>query len=198
MSSQSLTLPFSLSYHVQITEWNPACNLDKIPTGTQWILFHFNPRYDTSSPLNAVHPSINPSACTTIHHQWSGLYLLGQAVVIRCSQSRPAAPRGWKPMLNQGAFIFHELLCNNIWAGDLCETIFFYKALAINSTPAPLDQNAKGIPVCFVDSQSDTGIFLSPPPLSLFLFANDVKIGNHFVFSVITNIWCAPSVRVVV
>lgn len=36
----------------------------------------------------------------------------------------------------------------------------------------------------------------SPPPL--FLFANDVEIGNHFVFSVIMNIWCMPSAHVVV
>lgn len=37
----------------------------------------------------------------------------------------------------------------------------------------------------------------SPLP-PFFLFANDVEIGNHFVFSVIMNIWCMPSAHVVV
>lgn len=68
----------------------------------------------------------------------------------------------------------------------------------ITSTPpTQRDQNMKGIPVCFVDSEPETGI-LSPPPPPLFLFANDVEIGNHFVFSVIMNIWCMPSAHVVV
>lgn len=41
--------------------------------------------------------------------------------------------------------------------------------------------------------------FLLHPRTPLpFLFANDVEIGNHFVFSVIMNIWRAPSGRVVV
>lgn len=35
------------------------------------------------------------------------------------------------------------------------------------------------------------------PPTTPFLFANDVEIENHFVFSVIMNIWCTPSGLVV-
>lgn len=78
----------------------------------------------------------------------------------------------------------------------LSHLFFLYKAVVITSTPPPQwDQNMKGIPVCFVDSEPETGI-LPPPPF--FLFANDVEIGNHFVFSVIMNIWCMPSAHVVV
>lgn len=35
------------------------------------------------------------------------------------------------------------------------------------------------------------------PTTTPFLFANDVEIENHFVFSVIMNIWCMPSGLVV-
>lgn len=58
--------------------------------------------------------------------------------------------------------------------------------------------DGKGIPAFFLDTQPGTGHLsypLLPPPS---LFANDTEIGNHFVFSVIMNIWRAPSGRVVI
>lgn len=86
---------------------------------------------------------------------------------------------------------------------------FLYKAAVITSTPArpslffPLwDQNTKGISylLCWIGARNRN---FSRPPTSLlpppfFLFANDVEIWNHFVFSVIMNIWCMPSGHVVV
>lgn len=91
------------------------------------------------------------------------------------------------------------------------QPIFFfsYKAAVITSTPArpslffPLwDQNTKGISylLCWIGARNRN---FSRPPTSLlpppfFLFANDVEIWNHFVFSVIMNIWCMPSGHVVV
>lgn len=83
-----------------------------------------------------------------------------------CSQIWPAAPRGWKPILNNRAFIFNELLHNGFWAGDLARpALLFYAAAVITWAPAipsslsPLwDQNTKGIPICFVDSEPKTGI----------------------------------------
>lgn len=73
---------------------------------------------------------------------------------------------------------------------------FFYKAAVITSTP---HQNRKGIPVCFCWFGARNRNFSPFHPLSLFfVFANDAEIGNHFVFSVIMNIWCVPSGRVVV
>lgn len=81
--------------------------------------------------------------------------------------------------------------------------LFFFtpptKQWLITSTPSPpLDRNTNAIPVCFVDAEPGTGISPTPPGPLPFLFANDVEIGNHFVFSVIMNIWRAPSGRVVV
>lgn len=101
-------------------------------------------------------------------------------------QSWLAAPRGWKPIQNNRAFIFIDPLCNNIWARDLARPAHgCYIAVVITATPASpspfpslWDQNTKHIPICFVDLEPGTGISLTHlPPLLFFYLLMMLKSG---------------------
>lgn len=116
------------------------------------------------------------SGLETVHHQWLRLYLLRLAMGISSasySQSWPAGPRGWKPILNNRAFIFNELLCNNIWARDLGGPVhLFYKAAVITSTSAnptlslPVGSKHEGHSYLLCWFKAKNRNFFHPPPSS--------------------------------
>lgn len=112
----------------------------------------------------------------------------------------------------QQSFHFQWAITQQHLGKGPCETsqffFIFYKAVVITSIPA-----SPSPPTPLMGSKHEGHSYLlcwfrarnrnfshPPPPSSLcrFLFANDVEIRNHFVFSVIMNIWCVPSGHVVV
>lgn len=212
-------------------QWNPACSWHKKPTQPQRILFYSfkSTLYDISSAkcvwsrsysclisrgLQTLHSrvSFHPPAYRQFIINGCGFTLLRLAMGIGSasySQSWPAAPRGWKPILNNRALIFNELLRNSIWATLRDQPVFFFikqwwlhqYQLAPSSLP-PMGSKHEGYSysLCWFRARDRNFSHPAPPSLSRshFLFANDVEIGNHFVFSVIMNIWRTPSGHVVV
>lgn len=126
---------------------DPACNWHKIPSEAQCILFHLNPCYDTSALLNVYVAGASCLISLAYKHctaeSPSILWLADSSSTMAgalppvgissasYSQSWLAASRGWKPILNNRAFIFNELLRNNIWARDLCRNRNFVQPLAL-------------------------------------------------------------------
>lgn len=126
---------------------DPACNWHKIPSEAQCILFHLNPCYDTSALLNVCVAAASCLISLAYKHcaaeSPSILWLTDSSSTMAgalrpvgislasYSQSWLAASRGWKPILNNRAFIFNELLRNNIWARDLCRNRNFFQPLAL-------------------------------------------------------------------
>lgn len=113
---------------------------------------------------------INGRGFTSCGWQWASAQL-------HTAKAGPAAPRGWKPIPNNKAFIFNELLHNNIWARDLARPahlFFFYikqqwlhqHQLAHPSSSPCRIKTRRAFPTCFVESGPETGISLARPPPS--------------------------------
>lgn len=143
----SLWLGCSLTSSSLSQKGDPACNWHKIPSEAQCILFHLNPCYDTSALLNVCVAGASCLISLAYKHcaaeSPSILWLTDSSSTMAgalppvgispasYSQSWLAASRGWKPILNNRAFIFNELLRNNIWARDLCRNRNFFQPLAL-------------------------------------------------------------------
>ncbi len=122
----SQSVAYSFSPFSNKCQWNPACNWHKIPTEAQRILFHLNPRYDTSPLVNVygagamvvyyfwlaniaqqgVHASFG---LQRVHHQLPGLCLLWLAMGISSasySQSWPGRSQRLEANTKQQSFHF--------------------------------------------------------------------------------------------
>lgn len=157
----------------------------------------------------SVRASARSLAYATVHHQWPRLYLSRQAgrqagsghqlsitqpKLAGCSQRSEAN-------IKQRSFHFQWAIMQQHLDERPCETFFLpHKAALgyINTDPPRPLAGWKGHSCLFCWHAARNRASLLPATSLPSLFANDTEIGNHFVFSVIMNIWRAPSGRVVI
>lgn len=156
----------------------------------------------------SVRASARLLAYATAHHQWPRLYLgqagSGHQISIMLPKLAGCSQRS-EANIKQRSFHFQWAIMQQHLDERPCETFFFslpphHKAALgyINVDPPHPLTGWKGHS-CLLSwhtARNRTSHLPTTPPPSL--FANDAEIGNHFVFSVIINIWRPPSGCVVV